>query len=60
MPSDVIQVEIQRGSHEESHNETFEVPAYDNQTVLDVVSWVQQNTDPNTKLPVCMPCGHVR
>ena len=24
----------------------FAVPAYDNQTVLDVVSWVQQNADP--------------
>lgn len=46
MPSDVIQVEIQRGSEDVSHTETFEVPAYDNQTVLDVVSWVQQNTDP--------------
>lgn len=46
MPSDVIQVEIQRGSQEVSRKETFEVPAYDNQTVLDVVSWVQQNADP--------------
>ena len=46
MPPDVIQVEIQRGSQEDSHTQTFEVPAYDNQTVLDVVSWVQQNTDP--------------
>ncbi|MCI5111216.1 MAG: 2Fe-2S iron-sulfur cluster-binding protein [Marivita sp.] len=26
--------------------QTFEVPAYDNQTVLDVVSWIQQNADP--------------
>ena len=25
---------------------TFAVPAYENQTVLDVVSWVQQNVDP--------------
>ncbi|SLN48811.1 succinate dehydrogenase/fumarate reductase iron-sulfur subunit [Pseudooctadecabacter jejudonensis] len=25
---------------------TFKVPAHDNQTVLDVVSWVQQNADP--------------
>ena len=46
MSSDVIQVEIQRGSSDDSHQETFEVPAYDSQTVLDVVSWVQQNTDP--------------
>jgi fumarate reductase iron-sulfur subunit len=46
MPSDVLQVEIQRSSQEVSRKETFEVPAYDNQTVLDVVSWVQQNADP--------------
>lgn len=46
MSSDVIQVEIQRGSHDAPQVEHFDVPAYDNQTVLDVVSWVQQNTDP--------------
>ena len=46
MQSDVIQVEIQRGTKEVSHTEKFEVPAFENQTVLDVVSWVQQNTDP--------------
>ena len=46
MSTDVIQVEIQRGSSMDSQKETFEVPAYENQTVLDVVSWVQQNTDP--------------
>ena len=46
MSSDIIQVEIQRGSAEGSQHQTFEVPAYDNQTVLDVVSWVQQNSDP--------------
>jgi len=46
MTSEVIQVSIQRGSTEASHHETFEVPAYDSQTVLDVVSWVQQNSDP--------------
>jgi len=28
------------------HVDTFDVPAYENQTVLDVVSWVQQNADP--------------
>ena len=46
MSSDAIQVAIQRGSSKSSHQETFEVPAYDSQTVLDVVSWVQQNADP--------------
>jgi len=46
MPSNFIQVEIQRGSADAFHNETFDVPAYESQTVLDVVSWVQQNADP--------------
>lgn len=46
MLSDVINVEIRRGGPNQSHFDTFEVPSYSNQTVLDVVSWVQQNTDP--------------
>jgi len=49
MSSKRIKVTIQRGSGEPGSPlkaETFEVPAYDNQTVLDVVSWVQQNADP--------------
>ena len=37
-----LEVTIQRGSVDE----VFDVPAYDNQTVLDVVSWVQQHADP--------------
>jgi len=46
MSPDVIQVEIQRGSTDAIHSQIFEVPAYESQTVLDVVSWVQQNADP--------------
>jgi fumarate reductase iron-sulfur subunit len=38
-----ISVNIERGP---DTIEAFDVPAYDNQTVLDVVSWVQQNADP--------------
>ena len=37
-----LRVEIERGNHIHS----FDVPAHKNQTVLDVVSWVQQNADP--------------
>ncbi len=37
-----LKVQIQRDQGVES----FEVPAQQNQTVLDVVSWVQQNADP--------------
>ena len=43
---ETLQVKVNRGSKAERHFETFEVPAYDNQTVLDVVSWIQQNADP--------------
>ena len=43
MTSGVLKVTIDRGSQKMA---VFEVPAYENQTVLDVVSWVQQNTDP--------------
>jgi len=43
----VMNVTVQRGTAETpARSETFEVPAYDNQTVLDVVSWIQQNADP--------------
>lgn len=40
-------VTVQRGGPDAPMQpQTFEVPAYDNQTVLDVVSWIQQNADP--------------
>lgn len=43
----VMNVTVQRGTADTvARSETFEVPAYDNQTVLDVVSWIQQNADP--------------
>ena len=40
---DTISVVVQRGGARE---DSFEVPSYESQTVLDVVSWIQQNTDP--------------
>lgn len=43
MTTDFHTVTIERGP---THADTFVVPAFDNQTVLDVVSWVQQNADP--------------
>lgn len=43
MTSNVLKVTIDRGANGPAE---FEVPAHDNQTVLDVVSWVQQNADP--------------
>ncbi len=48
MSSNTIAVTVHRGSgtSKELRTETFDVPAYDNQTVLDVVSWIQQHADP--------------
>lgn len=42
----ILQVSVWRGDETGGHYQTFEVPAYDNQTILDVVSWIQQNADP--------------
>ncbi|MES0862526.1 2Fe-2S iron-sulfur cluster-binding protein [Ruegeria sp. SCPT10] len=38
-----LTVRIERGA---GRVEVFDVPSYDSQTVLDVVSWIQQNADP--------------
>jgi len=48
MSSNTIKVTVHRGSPESNdlHTNTFDVPAYESQTVLDVVSWIQQNADP--------------
>lgn len=40
-------VSVWRGSGDSGSYETFEVPARENQTVLDVVSWIQQSVDPS-------------
>ena len=46
MPSGELTVTVRRGTDGAQRAETFAVPAYENQTVLDVVSWIQQNADP--------------
>jgi len=48
MSSHTIKVTVQRGSNQSHgiHTDSFDVPAYESQTVLDVVSWIQQNADP--------------
>lgn len=43
MPSPSLKVTIARSGNAQ---DVFDVPAQDNQTVLDVVSWVQQHADP--------------
>jgi fumarate reductase iron-sulfur subunit len=40
-------VKVWRGEKNSGVYETFSVPKKENQTVLDVVTWIQQNLDPN-------------
>lgn len=46
MKSRTLNVTIDRGTGTDSTDEVFQVPLHENQTVLDVVSWIQQNADP--------------
>jgi len=48
MSSDLAELEVSvwRGAGASGHFEDFRVPAQDNQTILDVVAWIQQNQDP--------------
>ncbi len=41
-----LSVTVRRGGASAGRHQTFSVPAQDNQTVLDVVSWIQQHQDP--------------
>ena len=41
----MIEVSVWRGT-EDGHFETFEVPLRQNQTILDVVTWIQRRADP--------------
>lgn len=43
---EMLDVSIWRGDAQSGKFEQFEVPAQESQTILDVVSWVQQNQDP--------------
>lgn len=42
-----MEVSVWRGSGSGGNFETFAVPAQENQTVLDVVTWIQQAADPS-------------
>ncbi len=44
--SDMLEISVWRGDATGGGYQSFEVPARENQTVLDVVSWIQQNADP--------------
>ena len=41
-----LEVTVRRGDAAGSRDEVFEVPAHENQTILDVASWIQQYSDP--------------
>jgi len=45
--TDTMTVKVWRGDKNGGAYQGFDVPRQDNQTVLDVVSWIQQNQDPN-------------
>lgn len=51
MDGQILTVSVWRSSNNENsadgHFEKFQVPANENQTILDVVSWIQQNKDPS-------------
>jgi fumarate reductase iron-sulfur subunit len=57
-----IEVAIWRGG-EDGHYQTFDVPLHANQTVLDIVTWVQRNADPTLayrfacRVGVCGSCA---
>ena len=40
--------------------QTYRVPRLRNQTVLDVVTWVQRHLEPSAGLPLCLPGWNVR
>ncbi len=44
--SDTLRVTVLRGAGAKDHFDHFEVPRAANQTVLDVVTWIQQHLDP--------------
>jgi len=44
---ETIKVQLRRGNEEDSHYEEYEVPALESQTVLDVVTWIQRNLQPD-------------
>ena len=43
---DELEISVWRGAGTSGRFEDFRVPAQENQTILDVVSWIQQNLDP--------------
>lgn len=45
--ANTLLVTLRRGDNSHSSYQTYEVPALESQTVLDVVTWIQRNVEPN-------------
>ena len=64
-PPDTLTVTVQRGASSATFEQVFDVPAYENQTVLDVVTWIQQMADPTLsyrfacRVGMCGSCAMV-
>ena len=54
-----FEVSLWRGGAQGRY-ERYQVPLRENQTVLDVVTWVQRNLDATLVLPLRLPRRHVR
>lgn len=61
-PARTIEVLVWRGSGDGDY-QSFDVPRHDNQTVLDLVTWIQRNADPSLayrfacRVGVCGSCA---
>ncbi|HCD63593.1 MAG TPA: succinate dehydrogenase/fumarate reductase iron-sulfur subunit, partial [Alphaproteobacteria bacterium] len=59
----VLSVTVRRGTANDSQDQTFDVPEQDSQTVLDVVSYIQDYLDPTLsyrfacRVGMCGSCG---
>ena len=59
----VLSVTVRRGTANDSQEQTFDVPEQDSQTVLDVVSYIQEYLDPTLsyrfacRVGMCGSCG---
>ncbi|MEM7178421.1 MAG: 2Fe-2S iron-sulfur cluster-binding protein [Pseudomonadota bacterium] len=65
MAADQMTVSVWRGGPGGGDFKDYAVPRFDNQTVLDVVAWIQQETDPTLsyrfacRVGMCGSCGMV-
>ena len=58
--NNIIKVQVQRGSKPNSATQEFEVPEQDNQTVLDLVTYIQEFIDPTVSYRFACRVGILR